>query len=190
MATSYDNVPNWPAGHVPTASETTIVTNLLEAGGTDGGLYSERILYKASTTTRASTTAFADDPELTCTLSANAVYWVEMHLKQAAITAAPFKTAWTVPSGASGNRNTLGPASDATDTNGDLNNSRFGAHNFTTPIVYGNRNNAAATDYVIETALVITTNAGTLALQWAQNVSNVTGTVLGAGSVMIVKRIS
>lgn len=150
--------------------------------------------YKSGNTDRASTTVFADDPDLTITLEANSVYFVEMYIAYAGLmptttTGGRFKTSWTTPSGATGNRSSIGSAAansiDATDTNG-----RFGIHNYTTSVTYGTRNSASNLCLAIETSIVTTTNAGTLALQWAQVASDATASRVGTGSYMRVRKLA
>ncbi|HEX2656703.1 MAG TPA: hypothetical protein VHU40_00460 [Polyangia bacterium] len=146
-------------------------------------------MWKTANLDRASTTTLADDPDLTVSLDASATYRVEMYLHYAAIDAAKFQTAWTVPSGATGNRTAVGAGSAATDATAAT-TSRFGVHGFATAITYGTRSSATNQCLASEAATVFTSSAGTLALQWAQASSNATATRLGAGSYMRVRRIA
>jgi hypothetical protein len=164
---------------------TVTIPGTLKAGGFWAPVY----VNKTSSTTRASTTTFADDPDLTMTLEANATYIVEMFLSLGGIDAAKIKTAWTVPSGATGNRAVDGPGSTANQSNTDNVSGRYGVHNFTTSVTYGTRNDNTLFFKVTETATVTTTNAGTLALQWAQATSSGTSSVCALGSWMRVTRI-
>ncbi|MET7982516.1 hypothetical protein [Streptomyces sp. NPDC005281] len=147
--------------------------------------------YKTSDTTITSSTTFASDPDLQCTLAANSVYRVEMYLHFAALDAARFKTQWLVPASATGNRSCIGPDQgvilSGTSSGGT---GRFGVHGFTTASTYGTRDSASNLCAAIEEAVVTTTTGGTLALQWAQATSNATGSKLGAGSYMRVKLLS
>ncbi|MFJ8804187.1 hypothetical protein [Streptomyces sp. NPDC102487] len=148
-------------------------------------------LWKAASTDRSSTTTFADDPDLTTTLAANAVYRVRFCLFYAALDAARFKTMWTVPVNASGNRSAQGPDQgvilSGTSSGGT---GRFGVHNFTTACTYGTRDHATNLCIAVEEATVFTLDAGTLALQWAQATSNATAARLGIGSSLTVKRVA
>ncbi|MFG2269145.1 hypothetical protein ACGFNY_05145 [Streptomyces chartreusis] len=148
--------------------------------------------YKATGTTRSSTTTFADDPDLTIALEANATYWVEMYIKYAAVTAEQFKTNWTVPSGATGGRARHGLSSSVNDTTagGPFGDGAWGHHGFTTTLTYGTRNSASNQVFAYEIGFVTTsTTAGNVALSWAQNASGATGTSVSAGSYMRAKRI-
>jgi hypothetical protein len=153
------------------------------------------IVYKAAATDRSSTTTFADDPDLSFALAANAVYFVEFYPFFAG-SLGKLKTNWTVPAGVSStNRSVMGPASNATDANADNISMRSGVHAYGTSVVYGNRTAGITTPSLnqtgaIETSLVITTTAGTCALAWAQNASNANTTRMAAGSFARALRIA
>ena len=123
------------------------------------------------------------------TLDANATYFVEFFLYYSAINAEQFKTAWTVPSGVTGNRAVIGAGSSANE--GNLNNvsGRFGVHGFSTSVTYGTRNSSNQC-FAYETSTLITTSSGTLAVQWAQATSGSTGTTLYNTSLMRVTRLA
>lgn len=145
--------------------------------------------YKAAATDRTSTTTLADDPDLTMQLAASAVYVVEFGLFVGSGDGL-IKTAWTVPSGATGLKGGHGPGSAATAAGADNISGRFGSHNFGTTLTYGRRDLFSNLLYAIESGTVITTTAGTLALAWAQSASNATPARMGLGSWMRVTRIS
>lgn len=148
-------------------------------------------LYKTANTTRASTTTLANDPDLTMTLDANAVFSVEMHLFYAAVDAERMKTAWAAPSGATGFRTCVGPDQGVILSAGSSGGQgRWGVHNFNTASTYGTRNSTTLLCYALERGVVTTTSGGTLALQWAQGTSGTTGAVLSVGSYARVKRIA
>lgn len=173
--------PNFTAGQKLTAA-------LLAAG-------QSMIVYKTANTDRASTTTLTDDPELTFSLAAGAVYIVEFYLHSAAITGALFTTAWTVPSGATGNRSAHGLASTVADTSaapagGGAGSARAGVHGYATTVSYGNRNSGTNQVLCLEESLITTSSAGTCALKWAQSASNATATRLAAGSWARATRIS
>src|SRR5690606_8411480 len=75
------------------------------------------VIVKPSTSDRASTTTLTIDPDLQFEGLAGATYLVEFNLMPAAIQAAGFRTEWSVPADASGLKNVLGPASNATPNN-------------------------------------------------------------------------
>jgi hypothetical protein len=144
--------------------------------------------YKRSNTLRTATTTVTDDPDLQIDLEANAVYYVEWFVHYAAPGAEAIKTAWTVPSAATGLRSAWGVASGVatSDPSGD---GRFGIHAFGTTCTYGTRSNATNQSMLIETGHVETTAAGLCAFQWAQNTSGLTGAQVCAGSYGRAKRI-
>ncbi|WP_051797719.1 hypothetical protein [Streptomyces sp. NRRL S-337] len=147
--------------------------------------------WKTANTDRAATTTFADDPDLTVSLEANATYRVEMYLHYAALDAARFKTMWNVPVNWTGLRSAIGPDQgqilSSTSSGGT---GRWGVHNLSTACTYGTRDHATNQCVAIEEGVVTTIAAGTLALQWAQATSNATATRLGSGSYMRVKRLA
>ncbi|RLV66360.1 hypothetical protein STAN_1881 [Streptomyces sp. CBMAI 2042] len=145
--------------------------------------------WKTAHEDRTSTTTFADDSDLTMWLEGNATYHAIFYLHYAAPSAAGFKTAWTVPAGSTGARSAQGPGSAVTDASAST-TSRFGVHAFGTSVSYGTRNSSSNQVLAQEEAVIITTNPGTLAIQWAQDTSNAGITRVGIGSIMIVRRIA
>jgi len=147
--------------------------------------------WKNSNTDRASTTTVTDDPDLTTTLEANATYRVIFYLHYAATDTARFKTQWTVPSGATGNRTAVGADQgvilSSTSSGGT---GRYGVHSYTTACTYGTRNDNTLLCSAVEEATLTTSSAGTLAIQWAQATSSATATRLGAGSSLHVQRLA
>lgn len=167
------------AGMVPTADELAAL--------------SWEFVYKPANTDRASSTTFADDPDLTYQLEANSVYYIRMWIKYAALSAAAIKTQWTVPSGATGSRSAVGPEQGvdlSAGTSGSGGTGRWGIHGYTTTVIYGTRNSATNLCSAVEEATVFTTSAGTLALSWAQNASNATATRVAQGSIMHVQKLA
>lgn len=147
--------------------------------------------------TDITTAAFSQDPELTVSLEADAVYRVEFRLLvggRANTDAAggDFRTEWAVPLNASGLKNVHGPSSVASaNANADGVTARMGVHNFDTDVPYRCvRNSTGLYFEVLEWCNNLSTNsAGTLALRWCQNVAHTTATRVAAGSVLRVRRI-
>lgn len=153
------------------------------------------IVTKSANTDRTSTTTRTADPDLTMSLAANATYIVEFHLFTGGSSFALTVTEWLVPSGATGLKGAMGPASSATEGTAGNNNAdgiamRSGSHGFGTTVTYGRRNVNTNLCYAIETGTVVTTSAGTLALAWAQSTSSTTFNRMGQGSWMRVTRIA
>jgi hypothetical protein len=151
-----------------------------------------QVIVKPTMTERASTTTTTIDPDLQFEGEAGATYLVEFNLIPAAIQDADFRTTWIVPSGASGLKNVLGPASNATtNSNADNITMRAGVHGFGTNVAYaGVRDGNTVAFTVQEFAVVTLTDAGTVGIAWAQNTSNATGSRLYNGSWMRVTRLA
>ncbi|GAX54752.1 hypothetical protein [Streptomyces olivochromogenes] len=169
-------------------STVTIAGTLIVAGQ-----YQPVIVQKTSDTAR-NTNTFADDPALTVSLAASAKYIVEIHIMYGTTDTARIKTQWTVPSGATGTRFAEGADQgvilSSTSAGGT---GRHGAHNYTTAVQYGGRNDNTLFCAAHETALVTTTSSGTLALSWAQQTTTAGSTqaaVVAGGSWMRVQRIA
>lgn len=150
-----------------------------------------RFVWKSANLDRLTAT-LADDPDLTIQLDGNAVFRVEARLHHAATDAVRFRTAWTVPSGASGNRSAIGPDQgvilSSTSSGGT---GRFGVHGFATTCTYGSRNDNTLQCVSYEEATIFTTTPGTCAIQWAQATASASVfTRLAQGSFMRVTRLA
>jgi hypothetical protein len=150
------------------------------------------ITYKSTTTTRASTTTVADDPDLvTPTLVANGTYVVEFSIRYGCLDATVgFKTTWNVPVGVlSANKDVVGAGSASSEGNSNNVFGRFGVHGYATSVQYGSRGSVGNQVHAVETSTVIMgATAGTIALQWAQATSSATGSTLNSGSYVKVTR--
>jgi hypothetical protein len=114
-----------------------------------------------------------------------------MIVRYATTSAAGFKTAWTVPAGVtSTTRTVMGAGSTQVDTAADNDAGRYGLHNYATSISYGDRNNVSNQLILIETSVVVTTTAGNVALQWAQDASTAVNTAVGSNSLIRATRIA
>ncbi|GHD70111.1 hypothetical protein GCM10010317_076710 [Streptomyces mirabilis] len=169
-----------------------IALNRLASSGTP--LFTPVYRYKPADTPRATAT-LSDDPDLTCPLDAGAVYRVEFTLHYAAIDlvsgspAGRFRTQWTVPAGTTGFRSAAGADQGQILSGTAGGQGRWGVHQFGTACTYGDRNDNTLLCVAVEESTVFTTTAGTVALQWAQAVTNATPTFLAQGSVLRVTRI-
>jgi hypothetical protein len=156
-----------------------------------GGQYFPVLVYKTSNQDRSNTTTYASDDDLQVSLAANATYVVEAYVSFGASTTGGLKVIWSAPSGATGNRNVFGPGSSSSQASADNISMRSGVHGFTTDVVYGGvRNSTSNLSALQEVLNVKTTNAGTLAFQWAQNASSATATRIGGGSYLRVTRVA
>jgi hypothetical protein len=118
------------------------------------------LMLKTANTPRTSTTTLAADPDLAISLSGSSTYRITARVIWSAPSAAGLKISWSGPSGA-----TMGWSDGALDfypliSSVDLWTGTGVQKSF---MLYG---------------LITTTNAGTLSLTWAQQVSNATATTV------------
>lgn len=151
---------------------------------------------KAADQTVTSNATLADDTHLALALPAAGTYVVEgIFLASSASTTPELKIAWAYTGTlASGYRVGFGPSTASTDPLGaTAQGVRAAAAGNTAATI------TAATAYgldgtnwtaIIEKGVVIVSTAGTLKIQWAQNVSNATGTTLRAGSYLWARRMA
>lgn len=137
---------------------------------------------KGSDQSVTSSTVLVNDNALLAGLQANAKYFLEMYLDYEGASGAGFlKFAWSVPSGATiryaiiyvntGNSVVFGAGTEA---------STFACYT----------GGAGVHEAVRMTGTIVTSVAGTLQLQWAQNASNGTATIVHAQSVMALWRMA
>lgn len=145
--------------------------------------------YKTQDTSTASDAAYDDDPHLAASVLANAVYFVEVYGVYQAGATGQIKFQMTHPSGS-----TLEAGSweyDAgTDAASQVNwaaNASLGSSS-PTAFVAGLVGTGANVPFRLQGTLIVGSTAGTLALQWAQNVSNATATILRKGTTMRLTR--
>lgn len=152
----------------------------------------DNFIFKPADTSRASNTTMSNDPDMVCPVDANATYFIEMVILFAGIATAGFRTQWTVPSGSSFNKRIAGPGSaNAAEANANTTEMRWSVVSATSAVNYTNpRNSASLQVYTIETAIAqIGATAGNITLQWAQTVSQTTGTVVAANSYIRYRQI-
>jgi hypothetical protein len=149
------------------------------------------VAFKSVTTTRTNNT-LADDPDLKIFLQANSRYFVEVFATVAATTTAKIRTAWTVPAGTTGNRRVMGPGSAAVDADANNIGVRLGTHNFTTQLDYNGVRNSNIFQFQLQEVAIVTTagTEGVVAFQWAQAVTNATGTIVAADSFMRATKLA
>ncbi|MFC4494061.1 hypothetical protein ACFPA8_07935 [Streptomyces ovatisporus] len=163
MATQY---PGWLAGQRITAAR--ISASLPQF------VYCETNLDRTTSTLSA-------DPVLQFPLEANAVYVVEFCLfLGATATAQRPRTRWSAPTASDGLRGVFGPGSTATSDNNIT--ARSGCHGMATIVEYGIRGANTNLQHITEAGTVFTTDAGTLALEWAQTTTSATFTRRGMAS--------
>jgi hypothetical protein len=147
---------------------------------------------KNGTQTVTSSTTLVNDSDLFFPLEANAQYEWELFMRFSGLQAAGIKLAWTAPAGTSFNRTCGGPGStNAVQTNANTTEMRWSSHSITTAVDYTNpRNSTGLHTWLTESSIFTAgATAGNLQLQWAQNTSNATGTVVQGSSYIRYRRI-
>jgi hypothetical protein len=161
------------------------------ASAVDSALESRKTLFarKAGDTSRASTTTYADDPDLTVPVAASAVYRVDCGLfyVSSSQTAGDFKAQVVGPSGAALQGTVVGLAAGATTVADDL----VSGLTLTTGLSVGVVFTADPYNPCHITGVLVTAGtAGTFKVQWSQNVSHATATVLKANSYLALSRVA
>jgi hypothetical protein len=148
-----------------------------------------RVIRKTANTIRSSTTTLASDPHLTFSVESNSSYLVKTHFFIGCTSTTPdFKFNFAMPSGAIYNNMVHGPAPGMTDVL-DSNMNVFWNGSGTTPdVVFGLANGWIGA--LAFTSFVISSTSGTVALQWAQNVSSGSSVTLGGVSFMEVLKVT
>ncbi|MGQ5576776.1 hypothetical protein [Streptomyces sp. ECR3.8] len=144
---------------------------------------------KVTDTSLTATTTLTNDPDLQLSLAANATYRVEFYIGYSSLAAAGFKTAWSVPSGTTGLRSCWGVGTSPTSPSLPTGDGRWGIHALATAAEYGTRDSTNQA-MVWETGEINTTDAGTLAFQWAQVTSNANATRVAARSYLRMERLA
>lgn len=147
------------------------------------GVGQTRLIDKPVTTSRSSTTAFADDPHLTATVVAG-TYDVEFVLAVTG-TDGDIKTTWAVPEGTVGLKMCWGPTLSSTDREATL--MVAAAHNLPTTRTYG-VNHATNGGAILEKARIVVPTPGNVTLQWAQNSSSDNPSAVLVHSYMVITR--
>jgi hypothetical protein len=132
---------------------------------------------KTADTTRASTTTYAADPHLVIAVAANTRYIVEVHgVYQAAVTP-QIKFQMTFPSGTlDAGSWEYDPGTDDWQANVSVSSASPAS------FVVGLAGTGGNVPFRLTGSLAVGATGGNLSLDWAQNVSNATGTILRKGT--------
>lgn len=160
------------------------------ASTTDAALESRKTLFvrKTGDTSRSSTT-HADDPHLTLTVAANAIYLVNvgLYFTSTSTTAGDFKAQFVAPSGAALQAAVHTFAAASAAATDDL----ATCVTLTTGMSCGVVLTADPFNPCQVTGLLVTGgSSGAFKVQWAQNASNATATVLKLNSYMALSRVA
>jgi hypothetical protein len=146
---------------------------------------------KSASESLASNTTLQNDDHITFTLAASATYELRAYLSVSGSAGGDFKTAWVFTGAASGGnhtaRSTLGPTTGTTDASNT--SVRNGRNTWIASVAYGL--DGSSSSHIEEKGLLVTTpGSGTITLQWAQNTSVATSTVVGTSSYAILERLA
>lgn len=148
-----------------------------------------RLVRKDADTTIISDSTLNDDPDLFLSVEANAIYRLQFYLKVTGNTTGDFKMQLTGPSGSTGSFGAYGLDTTATATGGAGATPEFIRTTLNNPRSYGTTSTASP-QVILGTGLVrIDATAGTLQLQWSQDTSTATNTILQQDSWMELHRI-
>jgi hypothetical protein len=163
--------PTWIAGQVLTASDVD-------------SWFVPLVGYKTANQSVTSSTALVNDSALAVALAANAYYWFQNFVvyEGGTLNASDIKWAYTVPAGATLTAGTYYRATTAVAVN-------WNQINATTVSAAGS--NGAGNLLVLNASGTVQTGgtAGNLQMQWAQNTSSGTATIVHSGSVLLATRV-
>jgi len=142
--------------------------------------------YAWKTANESVTSSIVDqlDDQLFLPLNPFSVYLVSGYYSVSGSSTGDIRLGYSVPTGAQGRRHNVGLAAAATTTAGDM---RISVHGWPTAVTYGI--NATAVSIIEEGIIYTQAAGGLLQMQWAQNVSNATATVVGADSFLMVQQV-
>lgn len=159
-------------------SDVNVIGNL---SGTGQGFIN--LIRKTTDTTRANSITVISDPDFVFNAAANTTYFIELFMIYSGNATGDFRTVWSVPSGSTGLRWSLGQATAGTDR--EATTMRTGIHQPNTEIIYGGFS-ATAYNGGQETMTITTAGtAGPIQFRFAQGTANATDpAILRAGSIM------
>lgn len=142
--------------------------------------------YAYKTVSESVTSSITDqfDDELFLPLEPFSIYLVTACYTVSGATTGDLRLGYSVPTGAQGRRHNLGLSANVTSTSGQM---RISVHGWPTAVTYGVTSTAVS---IIEEGDIYTQSAGgVLQVQWAQNTSDPTPTVMGANSFLMTRRV-
>lgn len=173
-----------------------VIASITEAGNasfsgnlTVSGIGQTLFAKKTGDTTRTSTTTATDDPHLVVAVAANATYEVSCYVVYNAGTTGDIGVQFGVPASATGDWSGVGWGRDATASVGTGGwTVRLNQNTITQNRTYG----GDTTDLTIHMKGIVVTagTSGNFSLQWAQAVSDGTGTIVRAPSYLVLRRVA
>jgi hypothetical protein len=173
----------WVVGEVVTAAYMNA-----EVRDQINALISDRpVAIKTSATSRASNTTPTADPHLQITLVANATYVVEGHLRASnANGVGDIRMTMSAPSGASGGWTVIGPS---VGTSTEFDTHRIKNWSFSSVAAFGFPNSDIL-GLPLQAYVTTGASSGVLSIDWSQQVSDPTNTIMNIGSWLRARRIS
>ncbi|MCD9196083.1 hypothetical protein [Streptomyces albireticuli] len=145
---------------------------------------------KTANTARNTTTTLADDPHLTVTVTANAVYELALTLFWTGPNAGGIKGAFAVPSGTAGRWSLYGPDVSMTAGGNTAQVRADSVGSLTTALPAGSSDTSHAMTAQPTGLVVVGGTGGSFTFQWAQNTSNASDTTLFTHSWMSLIRVA
>jgi len=143
-------------------------------------------IYAWKTVSESVTSSIVDqlDDELLLPVEPFSIYLVMGCYSVSGATTGDIRLGYSVPTGAQGRRHNKGLSANNATTSGQM---RISVHGWPTAVTYGVTPTAVS---IIEEGVLYTEAAGgVLQMQWAQNVSDATATVVAAGSFLTARRV-
>jgi hypothetical protein len=144
--------------------------------------------YCTADTTVNNSTTLVNVTGLSASLEANAKYSMDGFIAYTSGATPDIKFAWTVPSGATGWWAAWSTSTAAAGTVGSV--VSFWDTTFTAAQSAGGSDTLSGNCSCLPHAYVVTTNAGTIQLQFAQNTANASNTIVRAGSWLRFRRVA
>lgn len=168
------------AGALTLAGSLTISGSLTVAG-----VGQRQFAYKGADTSR--TTQTGDDPDITFAVAANAVYHVRgaLRVNTTDATNADINVDWTCPAGAAGFWVGIGQPTTATGTDGTV---RMQGSAIDASRAYGAIVSAGNELAILIDAILITSSAGTYALNWSRTGGSGTLTVMAGSHIELIRQ--
>lgn len=168
------------------AMQVFTVGQVLASADVNEYLVNTRFAIKPADTTRASTATLTADPDLTLTVDANKSYWMDCLILYNSNVTANFKMNFTRPATMNFFGSSLGQGL-----------SSFGAGPYdaqsgldVTSLVLNLAGSAIDMVARVQGVIVNGATAGSITLQWAQNTSNASNTIVRQGSHMFLRRVA
>jgi hypothetical protein len=172
----------------------TTDTNLVVGGNlTVAGIGQTRYVAKTADETVTSSTTLQNDDHLILSVVANAVYTftLDLYMQESTDFAGDFKMSFTCPTGATFDMHGAGAHATSltagTSSDGEW-IGKLATASAAATLGFGVGTGLTAAR--VYGRLVMSSTAGNFQLQWAQNVSDGTGTTLKAGSIMTMTRVA